>query len=242
MTNALEVNGLRVQYGPVTAVDGVSFEAPEGSLVALLGANGAGKTSTIRAVSGLEPVRAGEVRLFGADLARMPAHQRVAAGLVQVPERRRVFATLSVRENLELGAYRQYRKGRDQVASDLSRVLALFPRLEERLGQVAGMLSGGEQQMLAVGRALMSRPRVLMLDEPSLGLAPQVIRSIYRTLDQIREAGTTVLLVEQNARLALRAADYIYVLRAGRVVLKGPAGEVGGEDALARAYLGADGA
>jgi branched-chain amino acid transport system ATP-binding protein len=238
-TNALEVTGLKVQYGPVTAVADVSFTAPEGAMVAVLGANGAGKTSTIRAVSGLEPARAGQIRLFGEDVTRLKPHQRVLRGLVQVPERRRIFSALTVRENLELGAYLHY-KNRPRTAEDLERVLTLFPRLKERLGQIAGMLSGGEQQMLAMGRALMTRPRVLMLDEPSLGLAPQMIRLIYDTLARIRETGTTVLLVEQNARLAVQTASHVYVLRAGRVVLDGPAATLKDEATLARAYLGAD--
>jgi len=237
--NALEVSDLSVRYGPVLAVDRLSLAAESNTMVALLGANGAGKTSTLRAVSGLERTRTGTIRLFGEDVTRLKAHQLVARGLVHVPERRRVFATMSLRENLELGSYRYYRHG-PEVRQQFEFVLELFPRLRERLTQTAGMLSGGEQQMLAIGRALMSRPKVLMLDEPSLGLGPQVIQAIYRTLQTIVAQGTTVLLVEQNAHLALRVASHVYVLRAGRLAVEGPAGSFTGEEALAQAYLGTD--
>lgn len=237
--NALEVSSLTVQYGPVRAVDQISITAPENAMIALLGANGAGKTSTLRAISGLERTRGGSVRLFGEDVTRTKAHRLVEMGLVHVPERRRVFAAMTVRENLELGGYRNRRKA-DMTRQRMEYVLELFPRLEERLSQIAGMLSGGEQQMLAMGRALMSGPRMLMLDEPSLGLGPQIIQAIYQALRKISQEGTTVLLVEQNAHLALRVAKYVYVMRSGRIAMEGPPGDFADESVLASAYLGTD--
>ncbi len=237
--NALEVSGLTVRYGPVVAVDGLSLVAPSHSMVALLGANGAGKTSTLRAISALERGRSGTLRLYGEDVTRLKAHELVARGLVHVPERRRVFSTMTVRENLELGGYRYYRQS-SELRRQFEATLDLFPRLRERLTQTAGMLSGGEQQMLAIGRALMSKPKVLMLDEPSLGLGPQIIQTIYKTLQAISAQGTTVLLVEQNAHLALRVASHVYVLRAGHLVAEGPPSEFSQEATLAQAYLGSD--
>lgn len=239
MSNALETTDLTVTYGPVTAVQEVSVALGEGQLVTILGPNGAGKTSILRALTGLERIRSGGVRLFGVDVAGKPAHRLVHNGLIHVPERRRIFGSMSVRENLELGAFTYYRN-RAEREKNLKEVLTLFPRLEERLKQMGGMLSGGEQQMLAIGRALMARPRVLLLDEPSLGLSPQMTNTIYQTIRRIAGQGTSVLLVEQNAHLALKVAHYAYLLRSGKVVAQGPAEEFHDEAKLASAYLGGE--
>jgi branched-chain amino acid transport system ATP-binding protein len=233
----LEVEGLAVRYGVIGAVEEVAFTVPQGSIVSLIGSNGAGKTTTLRAISGLVPLVAGRIRFDGADLAAVPAERRVAMGLAQVPEGRRVFPRMTVEENLLLGAY--LRPGDPAVPDDLAAITALFPVLAERRRQLAGTLSGGEQQMLAIGRALMSRPRMLLMDEPTMGLAPQMVETILDRIREIRRLGTTILLVEQNAVEAIRLSDMVHVLRLGRVVHRGPGAEIG-EDLLRALYLGHD--
>ncbi len=232
----LTIDGLRAGYGAVEALHGISLHVDPGEIVALLGANGAGKSTALRAISGLVRPTAGEIRLGGESLAGIPPHEIVARGLVQVPEGRRLFATLTVRENLDLGAFTRS----DATGVEESRRLVhrLFPVLLSREKQLAGTLSGGEQQMLAIGRALLSGPRILLLDEPSLGLSPILVKSILATLREINEAGVTVLLVEQNARAALRLAHRAYVLVTGSVALEGPAKELLDDPAVRRAYLG----
>jgi branched-chain amino acid transport system ATP-binding protein len=233
----LTVADLVVSYGAVEALHGVSLEVGKGEIVTLVGANGAGKTTLLRAISGLLVPRAGRIELEGASLVGRPAHAIVAKGLAHVPEGRRIFTGLTVRENLDMGAY-VVRSKRD-VAERLERVLALFPRLSERIDQMGGTLSGGEQQMLAIGRAMMGKPRVLLLDEPSLGLAPLLVQEIFREIARInREEGTTILLVEQNANLALATASRGYVLETGRVVLVGPARDLLEDPQVKAAYLG----
>ncbi|MFN7986756.1 MAG: ABC transporter ATP-binding protein [Thermoanaerobaculia bacterium] len=232
----LTVDGLRAGYGEVEALHGVSLHVEPGEIVALLGANGAGKSTTLRAISGLVKPAAGEVRLDGASLRGVPPHAIVARGLVQVPEGRRLFATLTVRENLEMGAFT--RADADGVGESRCLVHRLFPVLRERERQLAGTLSGGEQQMLAIGRALMAAPWLLLLDEPSLGLSPILVRTILAALREINAAGVTVLLVEQNARAALRLAHRAYVLVTGTVALEGPAKDLLDDPAVRKAYLG----
>jgi branched-chain amino acid transport system ATP-binding protein len=236
----LEVRGLCVAYGGIRAVRDVSFEVGRGEIVTLIGGNGAGKSSVLRAISGLVP-RAGTVVYEGRDLASVPAHRIVGLGIAQVPEGRGIFGNLSVEENLRLATW-QRRFGRDRaardIAPDLARVFAIFPRLEERLRQPGGTLSGGEQQMLAVGRALMCRPRLLLLDEPSMGLAPILVREIFRVLGEINAAGTTILLVEQNANMALHVAHRAHVLETGAIVRSGTGQELLGDPAVRAAYLG----
>jgi|SRR6516165_4568466 branched-chain amino acid transport system ATP-binding protein len=232
----LEVEGLDVYYGAVHALKGVSLHAEPGEIVTLIGANGAGKTTLLRTISGLIRARAGTVRFDGRDLTRVPPHEIVGLGISQSPEGRMVFANLSVEDNLELGAYR--RRDRAGILADRERVYSLFPRLMERRRQNAGTLSGGEQQMLAIGRALMSRPRLLLLDEPSLGLAPLLVREIFKTIVEINRAGVTVLLVEQNAHMALTIAGRGYVLETGRVRLTDKAASLLQNDEVKRAYLG----
>ena len=231
----LNVESLSVDYGAVQAVQGVSFQVPLGQTVCLVGANGAGKTSILKALSGLIPCQ-GSLTLKETPLQGVPAHVRVKQGLIHCPEGRGVFPEISVRENLELGAYT--RRDPVNVAKDLDYVLGLFPRLAERLKQKAGTLSGGEQQMLAIGRALMARPELLMLDEPSLGLAPQVVEMILETVQTICKQGVSVLLVEQNASLALEISHYAYVLETGKVVLEGSAADVARDERVKKAYLG----
>ena len=235
----LRVSGLHSRYGQVAALAGISFEVAEGEIVALLGSNGAGKTTTLRTVTGLHRAREGRVEFDGRDITRLAAHRVVAAGLGHVPEGRRVFPALNVAENLLLGGYLD-RRNRARVAARREEVYAMFPRLGERRGQPAGLLSGGEQQMLAIGRALMLRPRLLALDEPTMGLAPQMAQQVLRVVRDIREQGTTVLIVEQNAHQTLRLADRAYVLETGRIVLDGPAAELAGDDRVKAAYLGGD--
>jgi len=230
------VEGLDVYYGAVHALKGVSVRADAGEIVTLIGANGAGKTTLLRTVSGLIPARSGRVRFDGRDITRMPAHEIVALGVSQAPEGRMVFANLTVEDNLELGAYR--RKDRPQIRADRDQVFQLFPRLLERRKQQAGTLSGGEQQMLAIGRALMSRPRVLLLDEPSLGLAPLLVREIFKTIGEINRRGVTVLLVEQNAHMALTLARRGYVLETGRVALEDSTSNLLQNEGVKKAYLG----
>ncbi len=235
----LEVRDLCVAYGRIEAVKGVSLDVEEGSVVTLIGANGAGKTTTLRTLSGLLRPRSGTVVFDGHQLGRLPAHEIVALGIAQVPEGRRIFPLMTVEENLELGAYSRGHVG-PEVRKDIGDVLARFSRLGERRAQKAGTLSGGEQQMLAMGRALMSRPRLLMLDEPSMGLAPLMIATIFDTIRELKEQGTTILLVEQNARAALGLADTGYVLETGRVVLSGVGSELLDNEDVRKAYLGED--
>jgi branched-chain amino acid transport system ATP-binding protein len=236
-TPLLEVRDLEVRYGGIRALNGISLSVPAGSIVTLIGANGAGKSTTLRALSGLVPPSAGSIRFDGAEISGMPAHRIVAAGLAHVPEGRLVFPELTVLENLRMGAYlRNDRKG---IAGDLEWVGEFFPRLKERRSQLAGTLSGGEQQMLAIGRALMARPRCLMLDEPSLGIAPLLVETIFERLTALnRERGMTMLLVEQNASLALRVSTYAYVLETGLIHLEGPSAEIRNRPEVKAAYLG----
>jgi branched-chain amino acid transport system ATP-binding protein len=231
----LEVRDLSVSYGAIQALKGVSLSLCEGEIVTLIGANGAGKTTTLRAIMGLVPASGGEVRYRGEPTRSMPTHRLVREGLVLVPEGRIVFANLSVQENLEMGAYARRDSG---IGADYEKVFTLFPRLKERLKQTAGTLSGGEQQMLAIGRALMSKPRVLLLDEPSLGLAPIVVHAIFEAIVEIHRAGVPVLLVEQNANAALRHSKRAYVLETGRVALEGTSAEVAANPKVKEAYLG----
>jgi branched-chain amino acid transport system ATP-binding protein len=232
----LEVEGLDVFYGAVHALKGVSIRAEAGEIVTLIGANGAGKTTLLRTLSGLIPPRAGRMRFDGKEITRTPAHEIVALGVSQAPEGRLVFANLTVDDNLELGAYR--RRDRAGIKQDREEAFRLFPRLRERRGQSAGTLSGGEQQMLAIARALMSRPRLLLLDEPSLGLAPLLVREIFKTIREINQRGVTVLLVEQNAHMALSIARRGYVLETGCVRLEDQASRLLQNDEVKRAYLG----
>ena len=232
----LEVTGIRVAHGDVQALRDVGFEVPAGSIVALLGANGAGKTTTLRAISGLLRPSTGRIHFDGHDVTALSPHAIVALGLSQIPEGRRLWPGMSVQENLELGAF--LRPARARLHETLDRVLRLFPRLRERGRQLAGTLSGGEQQMLAIGRALMARPRLLMLDEPSLGLAPLVVAELFQTIVGINAAGVTVLLVEQNVHQALRISHRGYVLETGRIVLSGSARELLDDPYIHEAYLG----
>ncbi len=232
----LEVEGLDAHYGRIQALSGVSLRVEEGEIVTLIGANGAGKTTTLRAISGLIRPSKGTVRFAGSEITRTPPDQIVRAGLAQSPEGRRVFGRMTVRENLELGAYT--RNDPAEVASDLKRVVEIFPRLEERFAQKGGTLSGGEQQMLAMGRALMSRPRLLMLDEPSLGLSPILVETIFGVIREINQQGTTVLLIEQNARQALAIASRGYVLEVGKIVFEESAANLMASEAVRAAYLG----
>ncbi|WP_395694596.1 ABC transporter ATP-binding protein [Nocardioides sp.] len=234
----LEVEGLCVNYGHIEAIRDISFTVEEGSVVTLIGANGAGKTTTMKTLSGLRRVREGRVVFDGKDITHLPPYERVQIGLSQSPEGRGIFPGMTVRENLDMGAYA--RKDKAAIAADLDRALGLFPRLQERIGQVAGTLSGGEQQMLAIGRALMARPRVLLLDEPSMGLAPKLIQQIFSIIAEINAQGTTVLLVEQNAAQALKAADHAYVLETGEIVRTGTGAELAGDESVRAAYLGGD--
>ncbi len=232
----LTLDDLKVSYGAIAALRGVSLGVETGELVALIGSNGAGKTTTLRTISGLLRPEAGHVRFQGEDLSSQPPHRIVGMGISHVPEGRQIFGTLSVRQNLQLGAVaRQDRSGSDD---DLGRVFDLFPVLKERLRQSGGTLSGGEQQMLAIGRALMARPRLLLLDEPSLGLAPLLVERIFEAISQLKAEGTTILLVEQNARQALRIADRAYVLETGLVAMSGTAAELAANPDVERAYLG----
>jgi len=232
----LEISDLHVSYGAVQALRGVSLSVGQGEIVALIGANGAGKSTTLRAVSGIIRPHQGHIRFDSRDITHTQPDRIVAMGISHVPEGRRVFARLTVRENLELGAYT--RRDRKELAETLEQVFARFPRLRERTGQLAGTLSGGEQQMLAMGRALMSRPRLMLLDEPSMGLAPMLVREIFSIISDLNAMGTTILLVEQNANMALSIAHRAYVLETGQIVLSGPARDLTGNPEVRRAYLG----
>ena len=232
----LELVNLHVYYGNIHALKGISLQVEEGEIVALLGSNGAGKTTTLRTISGLLRPREGTVHLRGEPIDHLPPHDIVFRGIGHAPEGRRIFARLTVSENLKMGAYA--RTDTAGIRDDLERVFALFPRLRERIGQVAGTLSGGEQQMLAIGRALMARPRVLLLDEPPMGLAPVLVEQIFETVKGINAQGTTILLVEQNAYMALAIAQRGYVLRTGEIALSGPAAELQANEEVRRAYLG----
>ena len=233
----LNVTGLSSQYGPVHAIHTVDLTVHAGELVALVGGNGAGKTTLLHTLSGLHPSSSGRIQFDGRDITRWPPHRIVAAGVCQVPEGRQVFAPLSVEDNLRLGAYRQHHD-RDWVRRELERVYTLFPILHERREQLAGTLSGGQQQMLAIGRALLGRPRLLLLDEPSMGLAPLLVEEIFRVVQELNAAGVTLLLVEQNARAALAIASRGYILETGRIIKTGPAAELLADDAVRKAYLG----
>jgi len=232
----LKVDEIEAYYGRACALRSISLQVAEGSVVALLGSNGAGKTTTLRVISGLLRPTCGSVEFDGKRIERSHADQLVRAGIAQVPEGRQLFPELTVRENLRLGAYT--RRDAKSVEQDMQRVFDYFPRLRERLGQQAGTLSGGEQQMLAIGRGLMSKPRLLLLDEPSLGLAPLLVKEIFRIISEIRAAGTTVVLVEQNVHMALNIADYAYLLEAGRVVLNDQSAALRQREEVKRAYLG----
>lgn len=232
----LKLDNINLYYGVIHALKNISLEVEQGEIVTLIGANGAGKTSTLRAISGLEPIKSGNITFKGSPLNKVPSNKIVSLGLSHVPEGRRVFPELTVMENLELGAY--LRKDKAGIKQDLEIVFSKFPRLKEREKQAAGTLSGGEQQMLAIGRALMNRPEMLLLDEPSMGLAPLVVKDIFNTIVEINKSGTTILLVEQNANMALSIADRAYVLETGKIVLSGDAKELLEDDSIKSAYLG----
>ena len=231
----LKIDNINLYYGGIHALKDLSLEVKKGEIVTLIGANGAGKTSTLRAISGLEPIKNGTITYKDSSINKVPAHKIVSLGLSHVPEGRKIFANLTVMENLELGAYLRKDK---EIQKDMEMVFSKFPRLKERQKQQAGTLSGGEQQMLAIGRALMNRPDMLILDEPSMGLAPLVVKDIFDTIVEINKSGTTILLVEQNANMALSIADRAYVLETGRIVLSGNAQELLEDDSIKSAYLG----
>jgi len=232
----LEVSNIDVYYGAIHALRDISLKVEKGQIVTLLGANGAGKSSTLRTISGLLNPKAGDIKFEGRSIKSLKAHHIVHAGIAHVPEGRGIFANLSVSENLALGAYT--RKDRSAIAKDRDRALELFPRIKERLAQNAGTLSGGEQQMLAIARALMTKPKLMMLDEPSLGLAPQIVQTIFQIIREINEQGTTILLVEQNANIALKTADYGYVLEVGSIVIEDEAKTLAASEDIQKAYLG----
>jgi branched-chain amino acid transport system ATP-binding protein len=236
MTPMLELNDVHVAYGEIMALHGVSLKVEQGEIVALLGANGAGKSTTLRAISGMLPVSSGSIKLNGQDITKEPAHKIVELGIAHVPEGRGIFSSLTVLENLELSTWT--RKDKLQINKDYDMVFQIFPRLAERRKQLGGTLSGGEQQMLAVGRALMTRSPLMLLDEPSMGLSPLFAKEIFRIVREINAGGTTILLVEQNANMALKVANRGYVLETGVVALTGPAGELAGNDKVREAYLG----
>ena len=232
----LEVKDLEVYYGVIQAIKGISFEVNKGEVIALIGANGAGKTTTLHTVTGHKTKKKGQVIFEGKDITKVPAHKIVSMGMAHVPEGRRVFAELSVYENLKMGAYT--RKDKNEIEESLANVYKRFPRLEERKNQMAGTLSGGEQQMLAMGRALMSKPKIILMDEPSMGLSPILVNEIFDIIRSVSESGTTVLLVEQNAKKALSIADRAYVLETGKIVLEGNAKDLLEDDSIKKAYLG----
>ena len=232
----LKVNNINLFYGNIHALHGIDFEVNEGEIVTLIGANGAGKTSTLHSISGLVPLKDGSIEFMGEDITKSPADQIVKKRLIQVPEGRRVFANLNVMDNLKMGSYT--RKDKDEIKKDLKEVFRRFPRLEERKRQIAGTLSGGEQQMLAMGRALMSKPKLLLMDEPSMGLAPLLVQEIFDIIKSINDAGTTILLVEQNANMALSIAHRAYVLETGRITVSGTSQELLASEEIRKAYLG----
>ena len=235
MGTILKVDNINVYYGAIHAIKGISFEVNEGEIVTLIGANGAGKSTTLQTVSGLLRSRTGSIEFNGENISHVPVHKLVYKGLAQVPEGRRIFLQMSVEENLEMGAFTQKNAGID---ADIESVYEQFPRLRERKKQIAGTLSGGEQQMLAMGRALMSHPKLLMLDEPSMGLAPILVEQIFDIIRQLHKNGTTILLVEQNAQMALSVADRAYVLETGKITLSGTGKELAESDEVRKAYLG----
>jgi branched-chain amino acid transport system ATP-binding protein len=235
MTQILKVEDINVYYGAIHAIKDISFEVNEGEVVTLIGANGAGKSTTLQTISGLLHSRTGSIEFCGENISHLPSYKIVERGLAQVPEGRRIFLQMTVQENLEMGAYTQSPSG---VEADLESVYERFPRLRERKKQIAGTLSGGEQQMLAIGRALMSHPKLLMLDEPSMGLAPILVEQIFDIIRELHASGTTILLVEQNAQMALSVADRAYVLETGRISLSGTGAELAASDSVRRAYLG----
>jgi branched-chain amino acid transport system ATP-binding protein len=232
----LTLDNVFVNYGAIEALTGISMHVESGEVVTLIGANGAGKTTTLRTITGLLQPRAGKISFEGEDISGRATHRLVARGISMAPEGRGVFANLSVRENLQMGAY--LKKDKRAIAAEMERAFQMFPRLKERESQKAGTLSGGEQQMLAIGRALMSQPRLLLLDEPSLGLAPLVVHTIFEAIDEIKSKGTTILLVEQNAHAALKHSDRAYVLETGRIVMEGPSAELAADPRIKEAYLG----
>lgn len=232
----LKIENLNVSYGGIKALQGIDLEVPEGKIVTLIGANGAGKSSLLRTISGLVKAESGSIKVNQKEIAGLPIHKICKEGIALSPEGRRVFSDLSVKENLKIGAY--LRKDTKEIEKDLEWVYSLFPRLQERSWQFAGTLSGGEQQMLAVGRALMSRPKLLMLDEPSLGLAPLIVQQIFSIIQDINKAGVTILLIEQNANMALKIADLAYVIETGHIVLKGSGEELLQNETVREAYLG----
>lgn len=232
----LSLNNIHTYYGHIHALKGISLTVEEGEIVTLIGSNGAGKTTTLNTISGLIPLRSGEIVLSGKRIDHLPAHQVSKLGISQSPEGRKIFGRMTVRENLEMGAFN--RNDKQGIRDDIEHILSLFPRLNERIGQLGGTLSGGEQQMLAIGRALMSRPRVLSLDEPSMGLAPILVEQIFEIISNINQEGTTILLVEQNAQVALSIAHRGYVLETGSIVLQGPAKELLNNPQVQEAYLG----
>ena len=232
----LEVKDLEVYYGMIQAIKGISFQVEEGEIIALIGANGAGKTTTLHTVTGLLPAKKGSVLFEGKDITKVPGHKIVSMGMAHVPEGRRIFAQLSVLQNLRMGAYT--RKDKEEIEETLKMVYRRFPRLEERSNQIAGTLSGGEQQMLAMGRALMSHPKIILMDEPSMGLSPIFVNEIFDIIKEVSKGGTTVLLVEQKAKKALSIADRAYVLETGRIVLEGAADVLMNDDSVKKAYLG----
>lgn len=233
----LEIKNLHVHYGKIEAIKGISVTVNEGEIVTLIGANGAGKTTMLKTISGLRPVSSGQIIFNGEDISKMPAHKRADLGLAQAPEGRGIFVGMSVLENLEMGKYNR-KDRKSEMSEDLEKVFHLFPRLKERISQVGGTLSGGEQQMLAIGRALMARPKVLLLDEPSMGLAPLMIANIFNIITEINKTGTTILLVEQNAQQALQRAHRAYVLEVGHVVKEAKASDLLNDPAVRAAYLG----
>ena len=232
----LEIKDIEVYYGMIQAIKGISFEVNEGEVIALIGANGAGKTTTLHTITGLLSPKKGSVIFEGKDITKVPAHKIVSLGIAHVPEGRRVFAELTVYENLKMGAYT--RKDKDEIEKTLEMVYKRFPRLEERKNQLAGTLSGGEQQMLAMGRALMSHPKIIVMDEPSMGLSPILVNEIFDIIQEVSKGGTTVLLVEKNEKKALSIADRAYVLETGRIVLEGDAKVLMNDDSIKKAYLG----
>lgn len=232
----LEIKDLCVNYGVIKALKGITFEVNEGEVIALIGANGAGKTTTLHTITGLLSAKSGSIILDGKDITKTAAHKIVKMGIAHVPEGRRIFQNLTVLDNIRLGAFT--RKDKDSIAQDIEKIYKLFPRLEERKTQIAGTLSGGEQQMLAMGRALMSKPRIVVMDEPSMGLSPILVSEIFNIIESIRKQGTTVLLVEQNAKKALSISDRAYVLETGKIVLSGKASDLINDESVKKAYLG----